>query len=102
MSADSWIFVNVAGPFDFTKGLPVLRVAHKSKVGSKTHSFHFPEKMEDTINTVYDIKKDPGQTIPVSDKKIIDRLNKELMRLIKENDAPKETIIRMSESTGIN
>ena len=48
------------------------------------------------------VKKDPGQTIPVSDKKIIDRLNKELMRLIKENDAPKETIIRMSESTGIN
>ncbi len=93
---------SLAGPFDFTKGLPVLRVAHKSKVGSKTHSFHFPEKMEDTINTVYDIKKDPGQTIPVSDKKIIDRLNKELMRLIKENDAPKETIIRMSESTGIN
>ena len=58
--------------------------------------------MEDTVNTVYDVINDPGQTSPISDKKIIDRLNNELIQLIKENDAPKETIIRMSESIRIN
>ena len=67
---------SLAGPFDFTKELPVLRVAHKSKAGTKTHSFHFPEKMEDTQSVIYDVKSDPGQTKPVTDKKILERLKK--------------------------
>ena len=89
---------SLAGPFDFTKELPVLRVAHKSKAGTKTHSFHFPEKMEDTQSVIYDVLSDPGQTKPVTDRSIFDRLNKEMMRLINENDAPMETILRMEES----
>ena len=59
---------SLAGPFEFTKELPVLRVAHKSKAGTKTHSFHFPEKMEDTQSVIYDVKSDPGQTKPITDK----------------------------------
>ena len=78
--------------FDFTKELPVLRVAHKSKAGTKTHSFHFPEKMEDTQSVIYDVKTDQGQTKPITDKNVLERLNQEMMRLIYENDAPKETI----------
>ena len=89
---------SLAGPFEFTKELPVLRVAHKSKAGTKTHSFHFPEKMEDTQRVIYDVKSDPGQTKPIIDKKILERLNQEMMRLINENDAPKETVLRMHES----
>ena len=89
---------SLAGPFDFTKELPVLRVAHKSKAGTKTHSFHFPEKMEDTQSVIYDVLSDPGQTKPITDRSIFDRLNKEMMRLINENDAPMETILRMEES----
>ena len=89
---------SLAGPFEFTKELPVLRVAHKSKAGTKTHSFHFPEKMEDTQSVNYYVKSDPGQTKPITDKKILERLNQEMMRLINENDAPKETVLRMHES----
>ena len=89
---------SLAGPFDFTKELPVLRVAHKSKAGSKTHSFHFPEKMEDTQSVIYDVLSDPGQTKPIMEKAVLERLNEEMMRLIQLNDAPKETILRMEES----
>ena len=89
---------SLAGPFDFTKELPVLRVAHKSKAGTKTHSFHFPEKMEDTQSVIYDVLSDPGQTKPIMEKAVLERLNEEMMRLIQLNDAPKETILRMEES----
>ena len=97
-SVDELKSASLAGPFDFTKELPVLRVAHKSKAGSKTHSFHFPEKMEDTQSVIYDVLSDPEQLKPIRDETVIKRLNEEMMRLMKENDAPKEAIIRMSES----
>ncbi|MCG8361684.1 MAG: hypothetical protein MI920_39515, partial [Kiloniellales bacterium] len=85
-------------PFDFTKGVPLLRVAHKSKADSKTHSFHFPEKMEDTNTVLYDLETDPGQTRPIDDRAVLDRLNDELFRLMKELDAPPEAVRRMKES----
>jgi hypothetical protein len=85
-------------PFDFTKGVSLLRIAHKSKADSKTHSFHFPEKMEDTNTVLYDLEADPGQTTPIDDPVVIDRLNQELFRLMMENDAPPEAVKRMQES----
>jgi hypothetical protein len=54
--------------------------------------------MEDTQSVIYDVLSDPGQTKPITDRSIFDRLNKEMMRLINENDAPMETILRMEES----
>ena len=54
--------------------------------------------MEDTQSVIYDVKTDPGQTKPITDKNVLERLNQEMMRLIYDNDAPKETILRMHES----
>lgn len=85
-------------PFDFTKGVPLLRIAHKSKADTKTHSFHFPEMMEDTNTVLYDLKTDPGQTTPVDDPTVKKRLKEELFRLMAANDAPPEAIERMKES----
>jgi arylsulfatase A-like enzyme len=89
---------SLVGPFDFTKGVPLLRIAHRSKADSKTHSFHFPEKMEDTDTVLYDVEADPGQTTPVDDPAVKKRLNDELFRLMAENDAPPEAVKRMKES----
>jgi hypothetical protein len=85
-------------PFDFTKGVPLLRIAHKSKAGTRTHSYHFPEMMEDTNTVLYDLETDPGQATPVRDPQVIARLNAELFRLMAETDAPAETVRRMKES----
>ena len=89
---------SLVGPFDFTKGVPLLRIAHKSKADTKTHSYHFPEKMEDTNTVLYDLETDPGQTTPLKDQAVIDRLNDELFRLMAETDAPPEAVQRMRES----
>jgi arylsulfatase A-like enzyme len=89
---------SLVGPFDFTKGVPLLRVAHKSKADTKTHSYHFPEKMEDTNTVLYDLHNDPGQTTPINDPDVVERLNKALFRLMAENDAPAEAVQRMKDS----
>jgi len=87
-------------PFDFTKGVPLLRVAHKSKASTKTHSYHFPEKMLDTETVLFDLKNDPGQTTPINDADVITRLDATLFKLMVENCAPAETLARMKESLG--
>ena len=89
---------SLAGPFDFTKGVQLLRIPHKSKADTKTHSYHFPEAMEDTQTVMYDLDNDPGQTKPVTDKKILKKFQEALFLLMKENNAPEETIKRMRES----
>ncbi len=89
---------SLVGPFDFTKGVPLLRIAHKSKTDTKTHSYHFPEKMVDTNTVLYDLKADPGQTVPIQDPYVTERLNTALFKLMEENDAPKETVQRMKDS----
>lgn len=85
-------------PFKFTKGVPLLRIAHRSKAGTKTHSFHFPEMMEDTNTVLYDLATDPGQERPIEGIEVKRRLKRALFSLMAENDAPPEAIKRMTES----
>lgn len=92
---------SLVGPFDFTKGVPLLRIAHRSKAGTKTHSYHFPEMMEDTSTVLYDLETDPGQTQPIDDPEVCRRLREELFRLMAENDAPAEVVSRMEASLGV-
>ena len=56
------------------------------------------EKMEDTKTALYDLSSDPGQKKPIKDVRVTDRLNSELFRLMRSNDAPPESIRRMEES----
>ena len=53
-------------PFAWTKGVPLLRIAHRSKAGQRTHSYHFPEAMEDTTTVLYDleVRSGPGDADP--------------------------------------
>ena len=89
---------SLAPPFKFSKELPLLKVPHKSKADSKTHSYHFPEKMEDTQSAIYDVSIDPQQSKKIEDVEVKERLNAELLRLIKENDAPTEALLRMENA----
>ena len=80
--------------------MPLLRIAHASKAGQRTHSYHFPEAMEDTTTVLYDLEADPGQTTPLRDEAVESRLRAALFRLMAENDAPPEAVRRMEESVG--
>ncbi len=89
---------SLVGPFNFTKGVPLLRIAHKSKADTKTHSYHFPEKMEDTNTVLYDLETDPGQTTPIDDLQVKARLRNALFEMMAANDAPPEAVKRMREA----
>ena len=87
-------------PFAWTKGVPLLRIAHASKAGQRTHSYHFPEAMEDTTTVLYDLETDPRQEHPIRDPAVEARLRAALFRIMAENDAPAEVVRRMEESVG--
>lgn len=89
---------SLAEPFSFTKNLKLLKVPHKSKEGTKTHSLHFPEGAVDAKTVIYDLQEDPGQENPLDNEEVRARLNTILFELMAINDCPKETLQRMQKS----
>ena len=54
--------------------------------------------MEDTQSVIYDVLTDPQQSKKIEDAEIKQKLSRELLRLIKENDAPTEALMRMEKA----
>lgn len=75
-----------AKPFSFTKGCHVMRIPVSGNAW--TH------KLKAGTCTLYDLVNDPKQVSPIDDPQIVDRMKKELVALLKENDAPAETYDR--------
>ena len=65
--------------FDFTKGVPVLKIPAKGLSGFS----RFGDKL-------YDLSTDPKQTRPIDDVKVEVTILAALYRIAKENDAPSE------------
>ena len=80
--------VALAEPFDFTKGLRLLRYDALNEArrppgldGTKTPSFH---------SAVYDNAADPNQLSPISDTAVEARLGASAVRILRAHDAPPE------------
>lgn len=75
--------------FDFTKGTPVMQIASvEDKTGDTA--------MKHSCGTVlYDLEQDPDQVNPVSNPEEERRMIEGMIRLMKENDAPKEQFVRL-------
>ena len=77
----------LAGPFDFTKGTPVMKI---------DMSPHVVESGLDCVanwgegSCLYDLSNDPGQQTPIDDPEAVDRLCNEIVRHLVRHDAPKE------------
>lgn len=78
--------------FQFTKGCPVMKI----KGGSGIKNLGFPPKSLLKFGTLlYDLKNDPSQEHPLDNKEIENRMIMNMIRLMKENDAPKEQYARL-------
>lgn len=79
--------MSLAEPFNFTKGIPLMRMAAKPalKVGS----------IQETNTVLFDLASDPGQMKPVSDPGVEARLVDQMRRLMQRNDAPQEAFRRL-------
>jgi arylsulfatase A-like enzyme len=74
-------------PFSFTKGCPVMKIPGRgSHVRGSIHALG---------NLLYDLDSDPSQENPLIDADVEERMVALLVRLMQENDAPKEQYERL-------
>ena len=75
--------------FSFTKGTPVLKISAMKDTSGDT-------SMKKSLGTVlYDLEKDPKQQHPMEDPKVENRMIRNMVQLMKENDAPEEQYQRL-------
>ena len=78
--------------FSFTKGCPMLRI--KGGYGIRTLGFP-PRSLMEYGTLLYDTETDPGQEHPLEDKATEERMIRNMVRMMKENDAPDEQYVRL-------
>ncbi len=77
----------LAGPFDFTKGAPVLKIRldpKNSQLGQDGQT------LGDCETALYDLDADPGQTTPLDNPTITEQLTAEIAAHFDRHDAPEE------------
>lgn len=90
----------ITAPFNFTKGVRLMKIPHMSKEHTQMHSYMFPDEMIRTETALYDLDKDPGQTAPIDAPQVRDRLRDGLFALMWDNDAPPEAFRRLEDTLG--
>lgn len=89
-SAGELAGAQLAPPFSFTKGCPVLKLdAHST--GKKAN--HDNQHSEGTL--LFDLANDPDERHPLHDPEVEEKMIRTMVRLMEENDAPEEQYIRM-------
>ncbi len=76
--------VSLAEPFPFTRNCKTLKIPT---------AVYNAEKISEP--TLYDVIADPHEAHPIHDPELIRTLQAEMVRLLKENDAPEELYARM-------
>ena len=83
----------LAGPFAFTKGVPVLKV----RMAPENSQFgHDGLTLEDCKTVLFDLASDPQQEMPIDAPEIADRLAREIARHFAVHDAPTELYAHFS------
>lgn len=79
-------------PFDFTKGLPMLRLpARRDAKRPPMQGGGF----EDAVTVLYDTEADPGQMQPVEEPEVERRLVEHMLEQMLAHDAPPEAYARL-------
>lgn len=87
MSPEKLKDIELAGPFEFTKGCRVLKLPGNDGF-SPAPTFRYG-------NLLFNVREDPGQRCPIDDPQKEAEMINAMVRLMKENDAPKEQFERL-------
>jgi hypothetical protein len=83
----------IAPPFDFTKGMPVLRI--DALKDARRIPIHDGKKFDPGVGTtLYDLATDPRQARPFRDAEIERRFHAGIAKALKAHDAPPEIYTR--------
>ena len=85
---------SLAAPFDFTKGVPLLKVPSTPK--SPQYSRHGAGAQFDPNTALYDVEADPMQMNRLDDPAVEERLARLMVDLMVRNDAPREAYRRFN------
>ena len=86
--------LTLSDPFEFSKGLKLLRV--RPKVSDNNDPLEVQGmSFEDVISLLFDISKDPDQKIELDKPEVINYLLTEMSELMKKADAPQELFERL-------
>jgi len=88
----------LAEPFPFTKEVPLLRVPVIER--SPMYGNYGPGALIEDRTVLFDLENDPGQTTPLEDEAVEERLAELMRRLMAENDAPPEAFARIGLEKG--
>lgn len=83
-------------PFDFTGGVPVMKVP----LLPDTPSFaaHGPGKVAESTTVLFDLESDPGQNTALKDEQVEARLRTAILTQMDQHDAPADVIRRVGGS----
>lgn len=84
-SLDDLRQAELADPFEFTKGCKVLKTPGKA----------FMQDAFELGNLLFDTEADPAQESVIDDPEVEKRMRAHMIRLMRENDAPKEQFQRL-------
>ena len=79
-------------PFDFTKGLPMLRLPARSDARRPPTQ---GGGLEDAVTVLYDTEADPGQMSPVRAPEVEERLVRAMLGHMQAHAAPPEAYLRL-------
>ena len=83
-------------PFSFTKDVPVLRIPARKNLKGQPSGLAFEgEFFEDTKTVLYDLLNDSRQETPISDTEVEKRVVRQMIELMRRNDAPREAFERL-------
>jgi arylsulfatase A-like enzyme len=83
----------LSAPFDFTKGVPLLRVPVTDR--SPMYGNYGPGALLESDTRLYDLEADPGQEKPIRQPEVEARLTSLMVDLMRANDAPPEAFDRL-------
>ena len=92
-SADEMKTARLVHDFAFTKDMPVMRV--DALQDARRIPMHDGELFHDTGTKLFDLAADPGQTTPIRDEAVEDRLRRALTEVLSAHEAPTELYERM-------
>ncbi len=75
--------------FSFTKDTPVMQIVSVADRSGDT------SMRQTTGNMLYDLQEDPDQLAPIHNPEVEQRLIQHMVRLMEENNAPKEQYVRL-------
>ncbi len=82
--------LELAPPFSFTKGCSLLKIPMP-----KDFYLCMSCAEREGVDLLFDLERDPRQECPLQDSEMEQQLCREIVRLMRENDAPKEQYVRL-------